>query len=134
MKPFDLQEALAGSSIITADRDPVRLLCADANLPNGRQLVGIVYDDLDGFDHVMTWTAGGHYVTGVETGCDLRLSDEPTECRGYVNLYRTKSGATICDMVATSRRNARLLRTDCEGREFIACVEINWLEKPEEEE
>jgi hypothetical protein len=102
MKPFNLQEALAGKPVCTRGGLPVRIFCGDlkdatrpvvgaimtrtGTVPVGGKMGGkeVVVDR----EEARCWTLSGRLKTdGMESSFDLFMASKTVERIGWMNLY-----------------------------------------------
>jgi hypothetical protein len=127
MRPFNLQEALAGKPVVTRDGKEVKQI---AYFPDAKTYPVVAYSSKDEVD---TYTEDGKFLTGtVEGSRDLFMVS--TKKTGFVNIYRDNifSYANNNDQALYFQGNAHMLHSSKEvadekqdtTRERIAVIEI----------
>ena len=122
MKQFDLEEYLENPDrrIITRDGRSVRIICTDRK-SNTFPIVVLI----DGCyqENICAYTKDGLYSHGVECTGDLFFA--PIKKEGWVNMYKTRSGATQIDKIYSSKEEAEMGRKDAN---YISTAKIEWEE------
>lgn len=123
MKQFNLEEYLANPSkkVITRDGRKARIICTDAKndypivalieTPNGKERLSCGYKK------------DGTYIEGEKLSCDLFFA--PIKKEGWVNMYKTRSGATQIGQIYSSKEEAEMGRKDAN---YISTAKIEWEE------
>lgn len=137
MKPFNLQEALAGKPVVTRDGRKVQDI---RHLPSAKpySVVGVVDDGIS--DNPSTYTRDGvfsiHELDG--SAADLFMASQKRE--GWINIYSqepqsTESGAIYKNIVPV--QGSRIIHPSKNSADYcptlylgkrIACVRIEWEE------
>ena len=122
MKQFNLDEYLKNPSkkIITRDGNSVRILCTDAkgNFP----IIALV-EIHNGAENVLRLEENGHFYNDTEDSRDLFFA--PIKKEGWVNMYKTRSGATQIGQIYSSKEEAEMGRKDAN---YISTAKIEWEE------
>lgn len=71
LKPFDLEAAKAGASVVTREGTPARIICFD-RISNS-QMVALI-KNATGDEDVCTYTLNGEYINGYESSFDLFMA------------------------------------------------------------
>lgn len=117
MKPFNLEEAIAGKSICTRKGLPTRIL--DTNLKGSRCpiVVAVLSDDRE---YVRCYAKDGKLFSTLETEDDLVM--ESKEHVGWINIYALRqTGERIY-----STKEAALTYRSSEG--YVDTIKITWEE------
>jgi hypothetical protein len=94
MKPFNLDEAKAGKPVMTAEGQPIRLICFDRN--GTYPIIGLVVTE-----------GGREFLTSFaldEVDTMLRMVAEVNEKTVYVNLYRKARGPVFTGQLTHDSR------------------------------
>lgn len=122
MKQFNLEEYLKNPTkkVITRDGNSVRILCTDAkgNFP----IVALV-ETYNGSENVIRLRENGHFYNDIEDSRDLFFAPEKKE--GWVNMYKTRSGAAQIGQIYSSKEEAEMGRKDAN---YISTAKIEWEE------
>ena len=122
MKQFNLEEYLENPDkrIITRDGRSVRIICTDRKSATFPIVVLI-----DGCyqENICAYTKDGLYSHGTECTCDLFFA--PIKKEGWVNMYKTRSGATEMGQVYSAKGEAEMGRKDAHS---ISTTKIEWEE------
>jgi hypothetical protein len=132
MKPFNLQEALAGKPVITrAGKTVTKLVAFD--IPDGKYpLVASIY----GRDSVEVYTLSGEFFTtyGKNRASDYDLFMASTKKTGWMNVYREDLGFHTDDNIFVCNFSGKVLhptRARADERQLperVDCVQISWEE------
>lgn len=114
MKPFNLDEALAGKPVITADGKPVEEIYyfKKANIGSMR-----VYAAIEGL--ILNYYENGRSWTERHSGIDLFMASEKKS--GWINIYN--KGGTSGEVYTTKEEADR-----AGVSERVACVKVEWEE------
>lgn len=122
MKQFNLAEYLENPDrrIITRDGRNVRIVCTDRKSYTFPIVVLIegCYQE-----NICAYTKDGLYSHGMECPCDLFFA--PIKKEGWVNMYKTRSGATQIGQIYSSKEEAEMGRKDAN---YISTAKIEWEE------
>ena len=122
MKQFNLEEYLENPDrrIITKDGRSVRIICTDAkgNFP----IIALV-KTYNGSETVLRLKENGHFYNDTENSSDLFFA--PIKKEGWVNMYKTRSGATQIGQIYSSKEEAEMGRKDAN---YISTAKIEWEE------
>ena len=122
MKQFNLAEYLENPDrrIITKDGRSVRIICTDRKSDTFPIVVLIegCYQE-----NICEYTKDGLYSRGVECTCNLFFA--PIKKEGWVNMYKTRSGATQIGKIYSSKEEAEMGRKDAN---YISTAKIEWEE------
>lgn len=118
MKPFNLEEALAGKKVITRDGQEVTQLHLFKNVILKHSLFGV----LD--NNILSWHKNtGRYNINIEYhDDDLFMASEKKE--GWINIYNNKNGDRIVGTIFRTEQEAK----NQIGMDIIAIVRIEWEE------
>lgn len=127
MKPFNLEEALAGKPVVMRDGRKVQRI---VHLPElrGYPLVAVIDGELK------FYTDSGEHICS--SASDLLMDDDPPKkCVGWVNLWRSGSQRDYVIVgngtVFASDKDARHAvgqKPVTWGFKYVACVKIEWEE------
>lgn len=122
MKQFNLEEYLENPDrrIITKDGRSVRIICTDAkgNFP----IIALV-KTYNGSETVLILKENGRFYNDTENSSDLFFASIKKE--GWVNMYKTWSGATQIGQIYSSKEEAEMGRKDAD---YISTAKIEWEE------
>ena len=122
MKQFSLEEYLKNPTrpIVTRDGRNVRIVCTDRKSYTFPIVVLIegCYQE-----NICAYTKDGLYSHGMECPCDLFFA--PIKNEGWVNMYKTRSGATQIGQIYSSKEEAEMGRKDAN---YISTAKIEWEE------
>lgn len=122
MKRFSLEEYLENPDrrIITRDGRNVRIVCTDRKSYTFPIVVLIegCYQE-----NICAYTKDGLYSHGMECPCDLFFA--PIKKEGWVNMYKTRSGAAQIGQIYSSKEEAEMGRKDAN---YISTAKIEWEE------
>ena len=122
MKQFNLAEYLENPDrrIITRDGKSVRIICTDAkgNFP----IIALV-ETYNGNETVLRLKENGHFYNDTENSSDLFFA--PIKKEGWVNVYKTRSGAAQIGQIHSSKEEAEMCRIDAN---YISTAKIEWEE------
>lgn len=120
MKPFNLQEALAGKPVVDGYGSPVTELHYFATARGGQKLVAVVGGDADSFSD------NGQFLEDRVSKNDLFMASEKKE--GWVNIWRKSDGSVITGYhIYNSEGSAREVPEDYRTTR-IAAIKISWEE------
>ena len=122
MKQFNLEEYLENPDrrIITRDGKNVRIVCTDRK-SNTFPVVVLIEECYQ--ENICAYTKDGLYSHGMECPCDLFFA--PIKKEGWVNMYKTRSGATQIGQIYSSKEEAEMGRKDAN---YISTAKIEWEE------
>lgn len=122
MKQFNLEEYLENPDrrIITKDGRSVRIICTDAkgNFP----IIALV-KTYNGSETILILKENGRFYNDTENFSDLFFASIKKE--GWVNMYKTWSGATQIGQIYSSKEEAEMGRKDAD---YISTAKIEWEE------
>ena len=122
MKQFNLEEYLKNPNrrIITKDGRNVRIICTDAkgNFP----IIALV-ETYNGNETVLRFKENGRFYNDTENSSDLFFALIKKE--GWVNVYKTRSGAAQIGQIYSSKEEAEMCRKDAN---YISTAKIEWEE------
>ena len=122
MKQFNLTEYLKNPDrqIITRDGNSVRIICTDAkgNFP----IIALV-KTYNGSETVLRLKENGRFYNDTENSRDLFFA--PIKKEGWVNMYKTRSGAAQIGQIYSSKEEAEMGRKDAN---YISTAKIEWEE------
>ena len=122
MKQFNLEEYLENPDrrIITKDGRSVRIICTDAkgNFP----IIALV-KTYNGSETVLRLKENGRFYNDTENSRDLFFA--PIKKEGWVNMYKTRSGAAQIGQIYSSKEEAEMGRKDAN---YISTAKIEWEE------
>lgn len=122
MKQFNLEEYLENPDrrIITKDGRSVRIICTDAkgNFP----IIALV-KTYNGSETILILKENGRFYNDTENSSDLFFASIKKE--GWVNMYKTWSGATQIGQIYSSKEEAEMGRKDAD---YISTAKIEWEE------
>lgn len=122
MKQFNLEEYLENPDrrIITRDGRNVRIVCTDRKSYTFPIVVLIegCYQE-----NICAYTKDGLYSHGMECPCDLFFA--PIKKEGWVNMYKTRSGAAQIGQIYSSKEEAEMGKKDAN---YISTAKIEWEE------
>ena len=122
MRPFNLDEYLKNPKLKVTTRDGrnVRIVCTDRKSDTFPIVVLIegCYQE-----NICAYTKDGLYSHGIECTCDLFFA--PIKKEGWVNMYKTRSGAAQIGQIYSSKEEAEMGRKDAN---YISTAKIEWEE------
>ena len=122
MRPFNLDEYLKNPNLKVTTRDGrnVRIVCTDRKSDTFPIVVLIegCYQE-----NICAYTKDGLYSHGIECACDLFFA--PIKKEGWVNVYKTRSGAAQIGQIYSSKEEAEMCRIDAN---YISTAKIEWEE------
>lgn len=122
MRPFNLDEYLKNPKlkVTTKDGRSVRIICTDAkgNFP----IIALV-KTYNGSETVLRLKENGRFYNDTENSSDLFFA--PIKKEGWVNMYKTRSGATQIGQIYSSKEEAEMCRKDAT---YISTAKIEWEE------
>ena len=122
MKHFSLNEYLKNPDrkIITRDGKDARIICTNRN-HHKYSVVALIQKDCA--EIVQCYTTEGRYMGGMQSAEDLFFAPEKKE--GWVNMYKTRSGAAQIGQIYSSKEEAEMGRKDAN---YISTAKIEWEE------
>ena len=122
MKQFNLEEYLKNPTkkVITRDGRNVRIVCTDRK-SNTFPIVVLIEGCYQ--ENICAYTKDGLYSHGIECTCDLFFA--PIKKEGWVNMYKTRSGAAQIGQIYSSKEEAEMGRKDAN---YISTAKIEWEE------
>ena len=122
MKQFNLQEYLKNPDrhIVTRDGKDAKIICTDAkgNFP----IIALV-ETYNGNETVLRLKENGRFYNDTENSSDLFFA--PIKKEGWVNVYKTRSGAAQIGQIYSSKKEAEMCRIDAN---YISTAKIEWEE------
>lgn len=118
MKPFNLEEAIAGKSICTRKGLPARIL--DTNLKGQSCSVVVAILSGDGNEYVQSYRKDGKLFSSLETEDDLVMA--PKKRVGWINIYENNYSSRKIYKTKAEAYNARTL----DG--YTDTIQITWEE------
>lgn len=114
MKPFNLEQALAGAPVITRYRRDVKLSGINVGaLDKNNVLLGLVTDE-DGCIQEMGWGIDGSYLsTGVSSTLDLFMKPRIEKRTVWVNVYKDSRDDGMFHIKSAADRVAHSSRINC---------------------
>ena len=124
MKPFNLQEALAGKPVVTRSGAPV-IQITKFKARNEMDIAGVV----DG--NIKTFRSNGTFSYYGESGLDLFMASEKKE--GWVNVYNSRNSGWRNAQPNSPDRfgyiyDSKKMAEEYAGGGLIATVRIEWEE------
>lgn len=125
MKQFNLEEYLKNPDrrIITRDGRSVRIICIDRNWIDTKHILVLVTME-NGVEVTKSYSRSGKSIFGRDYGPD-DLFFAPIKKEGWVNMYKTWSGATQIGQIYSSKEEAEAGRKD---ENYISTAKIEWEE------
>lgn len=118
MKPFNLEEALAGKPICTRKGLPARIL--DTNLKGRAQPIVVAILSRDGCEYVRSYAEDGKLFSTLETEDDLVMKSEKRV--GWINIYTlSKTSGNIYKTRDEAIKNRSLAG-------YVGTIQITWEE------
>ena len=122
MEQFNLDKYLKNPNrkIVTRDGRSVKIICTNAkgNFP----IIALV-ETYNGNETVLRLNENGHYYNDTENSSDLFFA--PIKKEGWVNMYKTRSGAAQIGQIHSSKEEAEMGRKDSN---YISTAKIEWEE------
>ena len=122
MKQFNLQEYLKNPDrhIVTRDGKDAKIICTNAkgNFP----IIALV-ETYNGNETVLRLKEDGRFYNDTENSSDLFFA--PIKKEGWVNMYKTRSGAVQIGQIYSSKEEAEMGRKDAN---YISTAKIEWEE------
>lgn len=118
MKPFNLEEAIAGKPICTRKGLPARIL--DTNLKGWSRPVVVAILSGDDYEHVQYYQKNGKLFPSLETEDDLVMRSQ--EYVGWINIYENNCSSGNIYKTKVDAYNARTV----DG--YIDTIKITWEE------
>ena len=122
MEQFNLDKYLENPNrkVVTRDGRSVRIICTDRKSYTFPIVVLIegCYQE-----NICAYTKDGLYSHGTECTCDLFFA--PIKKEGWVNMYKTRSGAVQIGQIYSSKEEAEMGRKDAN---YISTAKIEWEE------
>lgn len=122
MKQFNLEEYLKNPTrqIVTRDGRNVRIVCTDRK-SYAFPIVVLIEGGYQ--ENICAYTKDGLYSHDIECACDLFFA--PIKKEGWVNMYKTRSGAVQIGQIYSSKEEAEMGRKDVD---YISTAKIEWEE------
>jgi hypothetical protein len=114
MKPFNLDEALAGKPVVTRDRIKITELHHFKTFQSSYKVLAII----NGLAH--WFNENGKLNQDHETRLDLFMASEKKE--GWINIYKYENHPSI---VSFFHETKKLAEAAC-MKDRIACVKVEW--------
>ena len=123
MKQFDLKEYLKdpNKKVVTRDGRNVRIICTDRQ--GGDRPILILCFESDGIERCFSCLPNGRRYVDIDSCMDLFFAPEKHE--GWVNVYKTRSGAAQIGQIYSSKEEAEMGRKDAN---YISTAKIEWEE------
>lgn len=118
MKPFNLEEALAGKPICTRKGLPARIL--DTNLKGRTHPIVVAILSGDGCEYVRGYAKDGKLFSTLETEDDLVMA--PQKRTGWINIYKNN---ILSAMIYQTKEEAYDRRSTAS---YIDTIQITWEE------
>ena len=112
MKQFDLEKYLKNPSrkVVTRDGRSVRIICTN-RIDKTHSILALLFEDEDrDREEVYQYTAKGEYYPNAISPHDLFFA--PIKKEGWVNMYKTRSGAAQIGQIYSSKKEAEMGRKD----------------------
>lgn len=117
MKPFNLEEALAGKPIVDCHNRPARILCTDMKSLNEYKVVCLI--STGDTEYLRTFNSSG------ETSCNTnKLFMAPVKKEGWINIYQYGEEIEVGGVVHNTKRAA----VEHAAGRCIATIKIEWEE------
>lgn len=110
MKPFNLEEALAGKPVVTGDGYKVIIAGYNSEVSLNHQVIGWVDDA------AKSWSTEGKYYKQDISSYDIFMESEVKTIKGWMNIYPSNHTSKI----HLSKESADAVAAD----DRIACVEV----------
>lgn len=125
MKRFSLEEYLKNPTrpIVTRDGRSVRVICTDRNWIDATHIIALVTIE-NGVELTRSYSTEGRSVFGQDNSPD-DLFFAPIKKEGWVNMYKTRSGATQIGQIYSLKEEAEMCRKDAN---YISTAKIEWEE------
>ena len=122
MKQFNLAEYLENPDrrIITKDGRSVKIICTNAK---GNFSIIALVETYNGNETVLRLKENGRFYNDTENSRDLFFA--PIKKEGWVNMYKTRSGAVQIGQIYSSKEEAEMSRNDAS---YISTAKIEWEE------
>ena len=122
MKQFNLDEYLKNPErkIVTYDGREVRIICVN-RIDKDYPVVALVRNK--NVESVESYTKDGKYINNKIYNHDLFFA--PIKKEGWVNMYKTMSGAAQIGQIYSSKEEAEMGRKDAN---YISTAKIEWEE------
>ena len=122
MKQFDLKEYLKNPTkkVITRDGRSARIICTDAK---GNFPIIVLVETYSGAETVLRLKENGRFYNDAENSRDLFFA--PIKKEGWVNMYKTRSGAAQIGQIYSSKEEAEMGKKDAN---YISTAKIEWEE------
>ena len=123
MKQFNLEEYLKdpNKKVVTRDGRNVRIICTDRQ--GGDRPILILCFESDGIERCFSCLPNGRRYVDIDSCMDLFFAPEKHE--GWVNVYKTRSGAAQIGQIYSSKEEAEMGRKDAN---YISTAKIEWEE------
>lgn len=115
MKPFNLEEALAGKPVVTRDGNAVEILAHGLNNPDYTIAAIIKYES--GMERTLSYGSKGEFLIGVKSSNDLMM--KAVTRRDTVTLYKNEY---------TGQRGVRLGEVVLASEKLLATFPVEWEE------
>lgn len=117
MKPFNLEEAIAGKPICTRKGLPARIL--DTNLKGWSRPIVVAILSGDDYEHVQFYRKDGKLFPSLETEDDLVMCSQ--EHVGWINIYKDN---ILDTRIHETKESALQVR----GDNYVDTIQITWEE------
>ena len=122
MEQFNLDKYLENPNrkVVTRDGRSARIICTNAK---GNFTIIALVETYNGNETVLRLKENGHFYNDTENSSDLFFA--PIKKEGWVNMYKTRSGATQIGQIYSSKEEAEMGRKDAN---YISTAKIEWEE------
>ena len=122
MEQFSVEKYLENPNhkIVTRDGKDAKIICTNAkgNFP----IIALV-ETYNGNETVLRLKENGRFYNDTENSSDLFFA--PIKKEGWVNMYKTRSGAVQIGQIYSSKKEAEMGRKDAN---YISTAKIEWEE------
>ena len=124
MEQFSVEKYLENPSrkVVTRDGRSARIVCTNRLDENYPVLALVNYED---YEMCHSYTTFGKLHTNQTTDFGLDLFFAPIKKEGWVNMYKTRSGAAQIGQIYSSKEEAEMGRKDAN---YISTAKIEWEE------
>lgn len=125
MKKFSLDEYLKNPSrkIVTRDGHNARVISIDRKSPTGHNIVVLLDYGSEEISTTCDNNGKTEFCSPFQSKGDLFFA--PIKKEGWVNMYKTRSGATQIGQIYSSKEEAEMGRKDAN---YISTAKIEWEE------
>lgn len=122
MKPFNLEEALAGKPVITRDGKKVTHIRYFPELEGKSEPVSGVVDN----ESIETFSSDGKYVPSSTTPFDYDLFMDVEKVSGYVNVYQSSTLEKVIYLGSGFYKTYQEARSNGKGTDYIKTIPIEF--------